>query len=165
MTRKIFLGIHTKEHDLLLRLSEDIEIELSRKWWSKFELYFLTIRKNKKVIITHFSKNKVMKDLDVGQVNSVIDWIYDNLIENKDKEMQDNIDKLPPEQDYIDTAGVFWLVWTPQGGHPKYRHSTRELAETESARLATKEPEKEFYVLKTVSKVNVEFKVHKVNFE
>lgn len=64
-----------------------------------------------------------------------------------------------------DTQDAFWLVWTPQGGHPKHKHGIRESAEKEAERLAKQHPEKEFYVLKCVSKTFVESKINKVNYE
>lgn len=47
-------------------------------------------------------------------------------------------------------ATKFWMVWCPQGGTPTVRHHSREAADTEAARLAAKNPGKEFFVLKAV---------------
>lgn len=47
----------------------------------------------------------------------------------------------------------FWLVWSPQGQPPRYRHRTRSLAEDEALRLARECPGKEFYVLCPVTLV------------
>lgn len=41
----------------------------------------------------------------------------------------------------------FWLVWSPQGQPPRYRHQSRSLAEDEALRLARANPGNEFYVL------------------
>ena len=79
--------------------------------------------------------------------------------------MQDNIDKTLPEQDYIDTAGVFWLVYCPTHDAPLKSFDLILDAQKDADRLAKEFEGKHFYVLKTVSKVNVEFEVHRTNYE
>jgi hypothetical protein len=46
----------------------------------------------------------------------------------------------------------FWLVWSDlnPSNNPTYRHSTCELAELESRRLAANHPGHKFYVLSAV---------------
>jgi hypothetical protein len=44
----------------------------------------------------------------------------------------------------------FWMVWSPQGRAPTYKHTSREHADREAARLAKANPEREFFVLKAV---------------
>lgn len=45
----------------------------------------------------------------------------------------------------------FYLVWNPQRGKPKKRHSTLESAQTEADRLSKQHPNESFYVLQTVT--------------
>lgn len=54
----------------------------------------------------------------------------------------------------------FWLVWTPTGLNPSYRHSTQAAAEMEAKRLSIKEPGKEFFVMEMcgVARSTVEVK-------
>lgn len=44
----------------------------------------------------------------------------------------------------------FWMVWSPQGRAPTYRHDTWESAVNEARRLARTVPGNEFYVLHSV---------------
>lgn len=46
--------------------------------------------------------------------------------------------------------GRFWMVWSPQGRASVIKHWSRELADKEATRLATVNPEKDFFVLKAV---------------
>lgn len=41
----------------------------------------------------------------------------------------------------------FWLVWSPEGGSPTYRHAVRSSAVNEAERLARKAPGRQFFVL------------------
>lgn len=41
----------------------------------------------------------------------------------------------------------FWMVWSPQGNTPTYKHATYESARDEAIRLARVNPGKRFYVL------------------
>ena len=47
--------------------------------------------------------------------------------------------------------GKFWMVYRMDGGSPRVRHETKELASAEAQRLATKELGHTFYVLETIS--------------
>lgn len=132
------------DHDTVCEITE-IKDELSNNITRQInKLQDCNLTENKEILISFYQK------IRQGIENTANDFLED---------------KITPEQDYIDTAGVFWLVWTPQGGHPKYKHSTRELAEMESARLAKQHPDREFYVLKCVSKAFAETRVNKVNYE
>jgi hypothetical protein len=64
-----------------------------------------------------------------------------------------------------DTQDAFWLVWCPQGTTPKYRHSTRESAETEAERLAQQDQSRDFYVVKAQSLYKAEVLIKTTNFE
>lgn len=44
----------------------------------------------------------------------------------------------------------FWMVWSPQGGAPTFRHSTEFLADGEAQRLARAAAGRSFYVLRAV---------------
>ena len=45
----------------------------------------------------------------------------------------------------------FWMVWSPQGRAPAFKHSSESSAVAEAKRLARQCPEQDFYVLKAVS--------------
>lgn len=45
---------------------------------------------------------------------------------------------------------TFWMVWTPSGHPPTYRHSDYTSARTEAERLARVSPGSEFYILQAV---------------
>ncbi len=47
----------------------------------------------------------------------------------------------------------FWMVWSPQGREPTYRHLTLAAAKTEAARLARLNPNSQFCVLECVGAV------------
>lgn len=96
-------------------------------------------------------------------INLLDDIVKNEKINKKDNQMKDN--KTPAEQDYIDTAGVFWLVWCPMHNVPLKNFALISDAQKEAERLAKEFEGKHFYVLKTVSKVNVEFQLHRTNFE
>lgn len=49
-----------------------------------------------------------------------------------------------------------WCVWSKYGRRPSRFHPTREIAETEAARLAQKLPGKSFIVMHMVSKFSTE---------
>jgi hypothetical protein len=42
---------------------------------------------------------------------------------------------------------AFWLVWREDGGTPTYKHTTRDSATTEAARLARHAPGSRFFVI------------------
>lgn len=44
----------------------------------------------------------------------------------------------------------FWMVWNPNGRAPTCRHKSREQADAEAARLATRNPGAVFFVMKMV---------------
>lgn len=46
----------------------------------------------------------------------------------------------------------FYVVWNPQHGSPKYRHTTAGQAVLEAERLASVNPGSEFFVLKAVAR-------------
>lgn len=46
---------------------------------------------------------------------------------------------------------VFWVVWQPDSGNPRYRHETRDGAIKEAERLAANSQGIEFFVLQAVS--------------
>ena len=41
----------------------------------------------------------------------------------------------------------FWVVWSPRGGGPRYRHTSFELAHKEADRLAKRLPNRHFYIM------------------
>lgn len=47
----------------------------------------------------------------------------------------------------------FWLVWHEDGGHPRYRHSSKQSALDEATRLAKLTPGECFFVLKATAGV------------
>lgn len=47
----------------------------------------------------------------------------------------------------------FWMVWSPQGRDPTYRHLTLAAAKAEAARLARANPMSQFCVLECVGAV------------
>jgi hypothetical protein len=47
----------------------------------------------------------------------------------------------------------FWLVWSPRGRSPKYKHPTLESAQAEAKRLSLKLNGRHFYVLELVDVV------------
>lgn len=58
---------------------------------------------------------------------------------------------------------TFYVVWNPNGGPPRVRHSSEENAKQEALRLAEQNPGHEFIVLASVGtarKVTVEFRHH-----
>lgn len=58
---------------------------------------------------------------------------------------------------------TFYVVWNPNGGPPRVRHSCEENAKQEAMRLAEQNPGHEFVVLASVGtarKVTVEFRQH-----
>jgi hypothetical protein len=51
----------------------------------------------------------------------------------------------------------FWLVWSPNGlAPPRFRHDTKQAAETEAVRLARLNRGEEFFVLEAVSSARVQ---------
>ena len=42
---------------------------------------------------------------------------------------------------------MFWIVWSPDGSNPAYRHIAYDQAVAEAERLASKYPGSEFYVM------------------
>jgi len=52
-------------------------------------------------------------------------------------------------------AERFWLVWTPNGSNPCFRHSAESLARTEAERLARRAPGQEFFVVEAKSLAQV----------
>lgn len=44
----------------------------------------------------------------------------------------------------------FWMVWSPQGRAPTFKHTSKDSADTEAARLAKLNPGNQFFVLKAV---------------
>lgn len=44
----------------------------------------------------------------------------------------------------------FWLVWSPQGVAPRFKHEDPQSAAAEARRLATINPGRQFYVLRPV---------------
>ncbi|WP_020209001.1 hypothetical protein [Gilvimarinus chinensis] len=55
----------------------------------------------------------------------------------------------------------FYLVWTPDGWPPNFRHDTEKSAEIEAKRLAKANPGKQFHVLAhigTAQRVEVDYK-------
>lgn len=51
---------------------------------------------------------------------------------------------------------VFWVVWNPGSGSPKFRHPTESAARAESERLAETNPGSKFYVLRALGVAVVE---------
>ena len=49
------------------------------------------------------------------------------------------------------SANRFWMVYSPSGRAPVYRHKSRESAEQEAKRLARENPQLSFFVLKAVT--------------
>lgn len=49
-----------------------------------------------------------------------------------------------------DVATRFWMVWSPRGGSPKYKHSSLESAQVEAKRLSQKFNGRHFYILECV---------------
>lgn len=47
-------------------------------------------------------------------------------------------------------APKFWMVWSPQGRGPTYKHETRKSANDEAKRLSLNCPGQHFYVLKAM---------------
>lgn len=47
----------------------------------------------------------------------------------------------------------FYLVWSPQGYPPKFKHTTYKSAEAEATRLARANPWQTFYVLGVLGEV------------
>lgn len=45
----------------------------------------------------------------------------------------------------------FWMVYSPQGHAPTYKHWSRESADTEAVRLAKMNPGRQFFVLKAMA--------------
>jgi hypothetical protein len=52
--------------------------------------------------------------------------------------------KPKPPQGALDSQ--FWLVWKRDGGPPRHRHATRDLAVAEAERLAALHPGQVFYI-------------------
>ena len=46
---------------------------------------------------------------------------------------------------------TFWLVWTPNGYPPMFKHATQEAATAEAQRLARNYTNQCYYVLETMS--------------
>jgi hypothetical protein len=67
--------------------------------------------------------------------------------------------------EHTDTQSTFWLVWCPMHDAPLKSFDSIFDAEKEAEQLAKEFKKKHFYVLKAVSKVNVEFQVYKTSFE
>ena len=44
----------------------------------------------------------------------------------------------------------FWIIWNPERGLPKYRHTSLEFAKVEAKRLALLHPGQEFHVLESL---------------
>jgi hypothetical protein len=47
----------------------------------------------------------------------------------------------------------FWLVWSPAGRAPVFRHASRQTAEIEARRLADLSPGSSFFVLAPVTEI------------
>lgn len=47
-------------------------------------------------------------------------------------------------------AQKFWMVWSPSGRGPTYKHDTRKSADDEAKRLARACPSQQFFVLKAM---------------
>lgn len=47
-------------------------------------------------------------------------------------------------------ARKFWMIWSPTGRQPTFRHSSRKAANAEAERLAIANPGSAFFVLKAV---------------
>jgi hypothetical protein len=47
-------------------------------------------------------------------------------------------------------ATKFWMVWSPSGRAPTYKHDTRESANNEARRLSKACPSQQFFVLKAM---------------
>ena len=53
----------------------------------------------------------------------------------------------------------FWMVWSPTGNTPKYKHVSHGQAMNEAKRLATKNPNSKFYVLEATDEIETTVKI------
>ena len=51
---------------------------------------------------------------------------------------------------------IFWVVWNPSQGLPRYRHTTIDEAKAEAERLARLSQGQKFYVLQALGVAEVE---------
>lgn len=56
----------------------------------------------------------------------------------------------------ISSEEVFWVVWNPEFGPPRYRHDNESAAKAEAERLAEQNLGQKFYVLRGVGLAHVE---------
>lgn len=52
-----------------------------------------------------------------------------------------------------ETNEIFWLVWSPNGGAPRFRHTNEASAKAEAERLALANPGTTFIVLQSIGEV------------